>query len=216
MKTNSLLAARVGLDLIEGLFQAALKQADYSSIRDQYIEEIADAMGGYLEGSGAVTSYRNAMSRAAVEFISDAFYAGYEDAGGEDIESEDEEWLTARIEQEVGNVGSLFQSLRGIRSEGDVEDVAADKAEGYARSLDAVYNEGKLRGNKNKMLTFEGDDGEESCDDCQRYKGQRHSAKWWLNHSLIPGQPGNSNFACQGYRCQHFLEDDDGDEFTFH
>lgn len=203
-----------GIGLIESVLTTADKQADYSFIREKYLDDILNTMEGFLGSDGAVTRYQNEMRRSVAEAFPEAFHAGYEDAGGEEIEPEDDEWLTARMDSELANVGLLFQGLRDARKEGETEDLAAGHADAYARSLDSTYNQGKLRGAKNKMLTFEGDDGEVSCNTCQRHKGQRHSAKWWINKGLVPGQPGNDSFECGGYRCQHYLEDDEGEQYT--
>lgn len=167
-----------GIGLIEGVLTTADKQADYSFIREKYLDDILDTMEGFLGSDGAVTRFQNEMRRSVAEAFTDAFHAGYEDAGGEEIEPEDDEWLTARTDSELANVGLLFQGLRDARKEGDTEDLAAMHADAYARSLDATYSQGKLRGAKNKMLTMAGDDGEVSCKTCQRYKSQRRSLRY--------------------------------------
>ena len=85
-------------------------------------------------------------------------------------------------------------------------------ADAYARTLDGVLAEGRLRGAKNKMLTMVGTDGKVSCSDCQRLKGQRYSARKWIRLG-IPGVPGNG-YECQGHRCRHYLETDEGERWT--
>ena len=99
-------------------------------------------------------------------------------------------------------------------SEAEIRSLAADRASSYGASLYGVYNEGLLRGNRNIFLTLDGLDGEESCSTCQRLKGKRKRAKWWIDNALIPGQAGNSNYECRGYRCLHYLRTDDGTPYT--
>ena len=89
------------------------------------------------------------------------------------------------------------------------------RVDGYVATLEGVYTEGKLRGSKNKTLEFDGDDGEESCEDCQRLKGKRRTIKWILANNAIP-RPGNDYFECQGYKCQHYWVDTKtGERYTF-
>jgi hypothetical protein len=90
------------------------------------------------------------------------------------------------------------------------EDAIHARVEMWLSSLDGIYAEGKLRGRDNVMLTFDGDDGEESCQDCQKYKGQRHSAKWWVKRDLVR-RNGNDHYDCGRWApCQHHFYTDDG------
>jgi hypothetical protein len=98
---------------------------------------------------------------------------------------------------------------------GELPDVVDQKAETYTKTVDGVYSEGKIRAGKDVALTFVGDDGAESCPTCQKWKDKRHRKSFWLKRGLIPGQPGNPNFECRGYNCQHYLIDDNGNAYTF-
>jgi len=52
-------------------------------------------------------------------------------------------------------------------------------------------------------LTYNGEDGEESCRQCQKYKGQRHKKSWWESRGLL-GRNGNENFDCGRWEnCHH-------------
>lgn len=181
----------------------------YPRTRREYVSSVGAAVHGYLESGGR--AYKNAMRRAVVEKFPDAFYRGYSDTGGEDTEPEDESWLTDKMNSELGFIDDLFESLKLIRAGGefDADAIADERAEGYAATLDAVYAEGKLRGDKNKMYTFVGDDGKENCAKCRRLKGKRMKAKKIIAEGLVPS-PGNENFDCLGYECQHYWEADDG------
>lgn len=181
----------------------------YPKTRREYVSIVGAAVSGYLERGGR--SYKNTMRRAVAEKFPDAFYRGYSDVGGEDTEPEDESWLTDKMNAELGFIDDLFASLKLIRDAGDfdADAIADEKADGYADTLDGVYAEGKLRGDRNKFYTFVGDDGAESCISCKRLKGKRMKAKKIIKDGLVPA-PGNENFDCGGYRCQHYWEDDDG------
>lgn len=191
-------------------FKAAVPDAPaYPTTRRQYVSSVGLAVSGYLESGSS--RHKNAMKRAVVEAFPNAFYRGYDEVGGEDTEDEDEAWLTDKLNAELENVDALFVSLKAIRATGDfdADEIADERAEGYAATLDGVYAEGKLRGDKNKMYEFDGDDGEESCATCTRLKGKRMKARKIIAEGLVPS-PGNENFECKGYKCQHGWRDREG------
>lgn len=193
---------------------AALKATgEYSAIRLNYFILTYQAVYEYLTSSRPVTSFRNAMSQAVVEAFGGAVDLGYQEGGAElPLDDDTLAWLNGEVDRELGFVSDLFSRLRD-EFEGDPDTEATARAEGYANRLDAIYSEAKTRAAKNKMLTFNGDDGKESCPECKKMKGQRHRASWWIKHGLIPG-PGNTNYTCNGYNCEHRLYDDDGNEWT--
>lgn len=190
---------------------------DYQRTRRGYRLAVIGAVSGYLESDKGIGQFKRQLGRAVIEAFSDAFYAGYADAGGEETEAEDERWLTDRANAELGFIDELFAGLKEKRK-GDALDIDGEveaRADGYTATLDGVYTEGKLRGAKNRTLVFSGDDGEESCPDCKRLKGKRRTIKWILANDAIP-RPGNEFFECQGYRCQHYWEDPKtGERYSF-
>lgn len=196
------------------------KARGYPAVKAAYKRSVTSAMDDYLTSQDKATAYKSAYKRAMNEAFPEAFYVGYEEASGsrEDVDSDADEWLTARMNEEIGYIDQLFVSLKQLRdsfSEGDIKaadlrDEVAVRAEGYLNSLDIVYNTGRLYGKKNVMLTMVGDDGAESCEDCRKRKGKRYSARKWL----AIGFPPSRDFECHGYRCQHYLVDDDGNQVT--
>lgn len=197
---------------IANAIKAAL--GNYPTIRDAYYQEVFVAVYDYLDGSGAVTTFRNSMKRAMVNAFTPAAETGWEDGGGTLPMDEDmNAWLTASIDSELAHIDVLFQTLKEVRKGEDVKkaELAQRKAEGYAKGLDLVYNYAKVKGGGSTMLTFSGDDGAESCTDCSKYKGKRHSAKWWIGHNAVPP---NRDFECGGYNCRHVLVSDSGQIWT--
>lgn len=194
-----------------------LEIGGYGSIRQQYKASVAAAITEYLYTEGVkVTRFRNAMKLAIVEAFFPAFETGYEDGGGElPIEADDVDYVNGRVDGEFGFVDDLFNQLKALKKEGPDAFMgeAEARAEGYARTLDGIYNAGRVRGAKNRMLTFGGFDGVESCQTCKRLTGQRHRASWWVNRGLVPYR-GNANFECGNWQCEHFLFDDAGEVFT--
>jgi hypothetical protein len=198
-----------------------LSIGDYAPIRSAYSFEIAGIVREYLytEGNPRVTRFQSLFKRAITEAFYPAFDQGLIDGGGEaPAQGDDLEWLNAKVAAEHGYAESLFQSLKELKKQseeegvGIFEGVPEARAEGYAKTLDGIYSEGKIRGAGNQMLTFGGKDGKESCGTCQKLNGQRHKASWWIGHDLVPYQ-GNANLDCGGWQCEHILFNDKGEVF---
>ena len=201
-----------------GIFARAYKGgSDYDNVRLRYWGQVADAVSGYLESDKPTTSYKNDMKQAILSAFSDAFFDGYADAGGEDLPSDDKAnaWLTAAQNNELSNVDALFVRLAMLRKEDGVDTNVEgyNRAEGYQRTLDSVYNQAVLFGKGNQVLLFDGDDGQESCDTCTKLKGQRHRASWWIAKDCVPPSGGGLDCAAGGH-CRHGLFDKDGNQVT--
>jgi len=187
----------------------------YPTIRDAYYEEVFVAVFDYLDSDKGIASFKNAMKRAMVDAFGPAGDAGWEDAGAElPVDQETAEWITAMQNAEIGYIDALFETLKAMRKGEDVKkaEIAQQKAEAYSVQLDMIYNRAKIAAAGNKMLTLVGDDGVQSCADCQRMKGKRHKASWWISKNLIPGK--GSDYECGGWHCQHVLVDDTGQVWT--
>ena len=187
---------------------------DYAAVRAEYESRLFDAFIGFASSSGrGGRAFRNEAGRAVTDATSAAFYRGYQDAGGEETEAEDEDWLTARQEGERGHLPGVFEWLAEAReAETITEPLIQERVERWAQSLDSIYSEGLLRGKKNQMLEWRYGDTEH-CATCLKLNGQRHTAKWYLARDYIPGKPGAA-MDCGGYRCQCSLLDKDGGEGT--
>lgn len=199
---------------LKGIQIGAKAIGDYSSIRDRLYDAIYNAVEGFLSSKQQPGTPVREMTTALSQGYIDAADAAYVDGGSElPLDEDTAVWARAELEAQFGYVDSLFQTLKALRKEGDFDEKAeaSRRADGYCRSLDMLYSGVKLRGAGNVMLTFSGDDGAESCADCQRYKGQRHRAAWWVAHGAIPP---SREFECKGYNCLHRLVTDDGKEFT--
>jgi uncharacterized cupin superfamily protein len=201
------------------LAMAEMAVGAYAPVRSAYATEINGAIIEYLFTDKArVTKFRNRYKKAVTDYFDQAFRMGYTDSGGDpkEMDAGDQEWLSAAITGEWGFVDDLFVQMKDVKQEFTNEEMiawSAARAEGYAKTLDGVYNQGKLRGLKGIMLTFTGDDGAESCSTCQRLKGKRHSAKWWIKRGLTIFR-GNRSFECGCWQCAHFFMTDKGEVYT--
>jgi hypothetical protein len=195
----------------------AIKAAmgEYPGIRKVYYENVFTAIYDFLDTSEGVAKQKNYMKRAMVNAFQSTSDIGWLDGGGEfPVDEDTSAWVTASQAAEIGNIDALFETLKLARKEGDVNkfDTATARADGYCLTLDVIYNHCKISAAGNLMLTLAGTDGEKSCHECQKYKGKRHKASWWIANNLIPGI--GSAYTCGGWNCYHVLIDDKGKLWT--
>ncbi len=193
----------------------ALKAAsDLTSISASYHDAITQALVSFFEG-GSVQSSRNQFRRAAVEALGGAFDVGYADGGGSIPADPDAlEWLNARVEQEFGHIGTMYQQAKQIKKDGgDWFAWVTERADGYTRTAQSVYNAGRMWAMGNKVLTWHLGATEEHCDTCAELNGTNHRASWYIAHDYIPRKPGAS-MECGGYNCDCSLTDKKGETVT--
>jgi hypothetical protein len=204
---------------LETIALAEISIGQYAVIRGSYSNEIGSTLVEFLLAKKArPTKYRNAFKRAIANYFEEAFSLGYMDSGGDtqEMEPEDRDWLASAITREWRFVEDLFDQMKILKEDASTDellDFAVARAEGYSKTLDGIYNQGKIRGTKGMMLTFTGMDGVENCSTCKRLKGKRHSARWWLRRGLSIFR-GNRNYECGCWQCQHFFMDDQGRAYT--
>jgi len=210
------------MDAAQAALMIEMALGDYAAIRDEYRSILYSSILSYLDSDSAVTIERNRARRAVIDNFYPAAELGVTDGGGEPpLVDDDLDWINGKADAERANIDSLFSQLKEMRkdpefSRDDAFEMANLRADNYAKTLDSIYSEAKIRGAKNKMLTFGGMDGhapEFPCPECRKLKGKRHRAKWWVSHGYVP-YPGNPNFTCGTWQCRHFLHDDQGRIFT--
>lgn len=196
----------------KGLLKAS---GDLPSISAEYHREITAALIAYFEG-GSIVSSRNKFKRATIEAFGAAFDLGWID-GGQELPIDDNalDWFNARVEAEFGFIEMLFQEAKELRRDKDFDYLSwvSARADGYSRTLREIYNAGRVRAMDDVMVTFDGDDGAESCDTCQKLKGKRHKLSWFVSRNYVP--PFGTGLDChRGGHCQHYLMDDKGRQIT--
>jgi hypothetical protein len=193
------------------VFRAA---GGFDGIRNTYWAIVYDAVYDYLTSNQPVTSFRNAMKKGMVDAFVQAAELGYEDAGGElPMDSETLAWLGDAQSSELGNIDNLFSRLKQEWDGLDPINEAFARADNYSKTLDAIYTQFKMWGDKNQMLEWVLGATEVHCDTCAELSGQKHKATWYLSHDYIPRKPGAS-MDCNGYNCDCSLIDKDGNEVT--
>lgn len=201
---------------------------NYPTIREGYYGVLVDALIRYLTGKADLRQAKSFVKQEMATCFVDSFETGWVETGGDpyEPESDDSDWLATRLNQELAYIDGLFVTMKAMLSDkdepltlSDIDQFAEDRAAGYATTLDGIYAQGKLRGKKSVMLTFTGPNGspdnicQKNGGTCVRLMGQRHRARWWIGHDLVP-HPGNENYNCGGYNCRHGLFTDAGELYA--
>lgn len=117
-----------------------------------------------------------------------------------------DDWLAAQFE----HVNQFAKDAAAVKKDKTARDAILARVDLWVESLQNFGEAGRLAALGNIPLTFDGDDGDESCDDCQRYKGQRHRRNWWAERGLLE-RNGNENYECGRWEnCHHSFRDDSG------
>jgi hypothetical protein len=197
-----------------------LTLGEYSKIRGEYWASIYDAVWEYMTTNKSVNEFKLPAKRAMSTAYVVTGDLAWLDGGGKLPLDEDAASIVATSQNaELGYLDNTANRLRLLKNDPDAKEdwnatytkEAFSIADGYAATLDGIYANVKTMAAGSKMLTFDGDDGAFTCSDCAKYKGKRHKASWWVSHNAIPP---NRDFKCHGYRCNHFLRDDNGNLFT--
>jgi len=191
-----------------------LTLGEYSKIRGEYWASIYDAVWEYLTTKKNITGFQNTVKNVIGYAYPATGDLAWQDGGATlPLDDNTNSFVASMQSAELGYIENTAERLRQLKKGGEFEATheAFKVADGYASTLDGLYANVKTMAAGSKMLTFDGDDGAATCSDCAKYKGKRHKASWWVSHNAIPP---NRDFECHGYRCNHFLRDDDGNLFT--
>ena len=186
----------------------------YDGIRSDYWTVIYDSVEGYLTGNSPVTGFRNRSATAMSEAFTDATYEAWYQAGAElPLTDDAAAWLSERIGAERVNIEGMFDRLKKEWAGIDPIAEANARAEGYARTLDALYGEAKLRAMKNQMITWNLGNTEKHCDTCSKLAGKKHKISYLIQNNYIPRKPG-AGMDCNGFNCDCWVTDKNGNVIT--
>lgn len=174
-----------------------------SATRNAFTEEFSSLLERALSDEASSRQFSGKLRSLINQYMDRLFEDGITDGGGDvaEIDADDRNILANLKGQQSGYVSDL---LTAIYKEDKVTiDQAALKPDmWFNKSLMPAYNAGLESAARNMLMEFSGDDGLESCPDCQVLKGQIHSYKAWKNRELVPP---TDKTACKGYQCNHRL-----------
>lgn len=196
-------------------YKSSLKAADLSDINATYHDVIIESLIAYFEG-GSVGASRQDFKQATIQAFSDAFDAGWVDAGAElPVDDEALDWIEARITEEFGYIEELFEEAKELRRDKEFDwfSWATARADGYTRTLTELHNQAQVMVRDNVMVTFRLGSTEKHCRSCLKLNGQRHKLSWFVSHGYLP--PYGENLECSaGGHCDCTLETDKGEIIT--
>lgn len=164
-----------------------------------------DIVTNAFDNGGSITRDMRALVKQAVE---DSYFEGLHEGGIEPAEMDEEDALNIvqLNEAQQDFIPPFAADVRKAAQDGTAESKNAilRRIELWTASIAAAGQAGLNSAKRNEMVIFDGDDGDESCPDCQRYKHEAHRRKWFVQRNLLPATPGSA-LACGGWRCQHYL-----------
>jgi hypothetical protein len=143
-----------------------------------------------------------------------AYIEGMREGGINEPDAEDQQVLDETAANWLADqrefIDSFAKDVAAAKTDKEKRPAILARIEAWVSSLRNFGEAGKLYALGNIFLTFDGEDGKESCEDCQRLKGQRHKRNWWADRDLL-ARNGNQNYECGRWDpCQHSFRDDKG------
>ena len=170
-----------------------------------------------LNGTSDAVDFRRAHKALIKSSAKGAFEEGWIEGGGDlaDTEPDDIALIGDFVSEQSAFVNDFAAWLASTDDNGKrnwemKRRVLAERIGAWVLALQNFAERVALRAKGDPYLTFDGDDGEESCDECQEYKGQRHRMSWWDKRGLTK-RNGNDNYGCGRWApCHHHFFTDDG------
>ena len=187
------------------LLSHALKaEATIDDVASGFENDLGDLIQSLLRGGHRLSKsdFRRDVKKLIKDWAKQIFNVGWEEGGGDiaDIESDDLALLEEFTQEQQGHVNDFSDWLTD--KESDLDDVP-DRVSLWAESMTNLGQQARARAMGDPSLRFDGDDGEESCEECQEYKGQTHRLSWWEKRDLTK-RNGNENYGCKRFdNCHH-------------
>jgi hypothetical protein len=184
----------------------------------QVVNEYNDALTRFVYDAfrnGDVIDLRRAH-RALLRGIADrAFVEGLREGGADEPDEDDQAQIASWVSTQLASVNDFAAAVVAAGNDEAARAAIISRLGLWANAVQELGGLGKMSARKNAMLTFDGQDGQQTpCADCARMKGTRHRTKWWIKNNLVPRQ-GNTNYECGNWEnCKHYLRKDDGSRFS--
>lgn len=187
---------------------AALIEADSSSV-SAYESGLEELVQSLLRGSGRLSkaSFRAQMKQLITDSANAVAKEAFESEGNkaEDIDDEDLDFINEFVGGQRGYVDGFADWLKD--KESDLDD-AVGRIGSWVASMQNFYQQMKAHAMGNPRLEFFGDDGADSCPECQSFQGVIHTLKWWQGDNPegadYTKRNGNEYFGCKRFEnCRH-------------
>lgn len=158
-----------------------------------------------LKNKTGKIDFRRALKEMLRRLGPRAFEQGWREGDGDiaDIEPEDLMVLRDWTDEQVGRVNDFAAWLAATDSTEATRIEVGARVALWVASMRNLGQIAKARALGDPLLRLDGDDGEESCDECQEYTGQVHRLSWWDKRGLIK-RNGNDNYGCGRWEhCHH-------------
>jgi 2'-5' RNA ligase len=194
--------------VVKAIFNQAREKLAYKAIQATRLDFenafdalLTEALAGMVTRRRFGTILRSLISRYGNKAYRDGLLEGGVDS--EPDESEQEE-ITSLIREQSQYVTGLGDTL--YKSEDEISEAMAQQKASmwFNGSIAPFFNAGRASSQGNQMMEFAGDDGVDSCPECQTLQGQRHRYKDWYRKNLAVPFVGQET-TCQGFNCQHKL-----------
>ena len=180
-----------------------------------YINRLTSLVNAAIRSGDAVTMRQ--QHKALIKNVArDVYRDGYREGGlgPKDLEPDErdnyeeaiDDWIASQSEY----VNQFAKDAAAAKKDKEARAGVLGRVDQWASSLRNFGEAGRLAALGNIPLTYDGEDGDESCEECQQYKGQRHRRNWWAQRDLLR-RNGNENFTCGRWdNCHHYFKDDNG------
>lgn len=182
---------------------------EYQDTLERYV---VDTVNGNMTGGEMSRSMRALIKRLAPE----VYMEGMKEGGVRDPEAEmqdaDDEAMAIWTRDQLLFVDDFITAVKeAALLKGDDKtnkrNSLLDRVSDWVMALRSLGQSGYLSAKGDMPLTMQGDDGKDSCNECQKYNGQRHRKSWWENRGLLD-RP-NDKYGCGRWdTCNHHFYDD--------
>jgi hypothetical protein len=184
---------------------------DFEDTLDRWVVDAANGVMGRQELRKEFTDLLQRVGPAV-------YYEGMVEGGisqpleesDEDDEKQMEDWVDGQSDYVTGFASDAAEvhELTGD-ARAAARDEMLDRVNIWVQSLNTLGGLGYASAKENAMGTWVLGDTEH-CPTCNELADQRHRLKWFVQRGYIPQEPGSDTLDCKGFRCQCYIEDDDG------
>lgn len=176
---------------------------DYEDTRYDFTRDFAGVVieansGGIESRRRAGTILRSILSKYGRKATIDGLVAG-----GVETDTLEGSDLDTFLGWQSAQSGYVTDFTARIWSKGLSDPQIYASVEAWAnKSLASAYTNGLISADRNGLYEFYGDDGTESCSDCQRLKGKKFRLVDWYASGYLP-DASTCKLECGGFNCQH-------------